>query len=127
MSDVFDMFGAPDLDPRLVEALQGLADAVRDVPSRNPGLDREPDLTAVSDAVRTVLDASGHESALFAADEWHRYEASFREVSRRREAWILADTIYGACVKAAKEGWPEVHVADGEETLLMRFPDYGED
>jgi hypothetical protein len=130
VNDVFDLFGVPDepaVDPALLEAVERLRDAVVDMGVRTTDFEREPDLTAVSDAVRGILEVGGHGVAEGVADSWHRYEASFREASHRRAAWILADHLFRKAVTQAQLGYPDVEVAGGDETLPLEFPEYGEE
>jgi hypothetical protein len=94
MSDVFDFFGDEEIDPTLQHALDTLRDAVQALPGRSGGFTREPDLSAVSDAVRGVLEAMGDGVAVGAAEDWKRYEDSDREASRRQTAWAMSDAIF---------------------------------
>jgi len=114
VTDVFDLFGTPDEDPALREALQDLSDAVRDAVARSGGLTREPDLTALSGAVGRVLEAAGCEVSAADADRWHEYEASGREGTHRRRAWELADVVFRESMAAAGHppGAPTTDPAD---------------
>jgi len=98
--DVFDLFGTPDADPALTEAVQALSDAVRDAISRSGGLSREPDLMALSDAVRAILEAAGHHEAVSDASRWYDYEASGRERTHRAVAWELSDKVFRQYMEA---------------------------
>lgn len=111
MTDVFDLFGTPEADPALREAVQGLSDAVRDAVARSGGLSRPPDLTAISDAVRAVLDASGHQAAVTDADRWHEYESDGRERRMREGAWRVVDVAFRGVMQEA--GYPCAETTTG--------------
>jgi len=124
MSDVFDLFGDSGIDPALQDALNALRDAVQDLPGHSGGFIREPDLSAVSDAVKGVLEASGSSVAAGAAEDWQRYEESDRDVSRRQTAWALSDAIFRVYMDGTgREGVaPRVPLMNGQPGLPFSPP-----
>jgi len=124
MSDVFDFFGDPKVDPELQDALDTLRDAVLDLRGRSGGFTREPDLSGVTDAVKGVLEASGEDVAAGAAQEWQQYEESNREISRRQTAWALSDAIFRVYMDGTgQEGVvPNVPPMNGQPGLPLILP-----
>jgi len=124
VSDVFDLFGEePGLDPAISEALDKLAEAVRDLPRASQHFTREPDLRDVADAVEALLAAAGHDAASVAAHRWALCEWDGRRTVKVHEAKARAESSYREDLERIGTGWRESVPVSAASQLPWIQPD----